>query len=570
MIFRYNLPTDYLKIRLVFLVQVGFYCILEVPSAFLLTQYQKGDPMSWRTSIRTVKYILVPLISILMVCGVVQNAQAILMNRKLSGDIVSGGSVDIFHISRDGQRVIFFGDLRTNDIREVFSVPTMGGERVMLNAPLSGDLYVNQALISPNSQQVVYLVNTPDQSHGLYAVPIGGGTPRTLIDGLPEGTWIQKISFSSDSEHVFFLKVIPSTDAHPERDVYLYTVSIDAGTPVQLSDSMEYIDYHPVPNAPNVVYLTRHMGTPNHLIFSDLAGTQEYDEIDVTSFDITPDGQHIIFLKMDTSPIDELYSLPITGGTPKKLNNPLVADGSVFDFKISPNSEYVVYNADALLDGKKELFSAEVGRTGTSVKLIQPMIPAGDVSGYLITPNSQGVVYLADQLVDERVELGSVPITGGTNNWLNGPMIPEGDVYDFEITPNSYGVVFSADKYVNHQLDLFAVTIIGTGLVKLNPDLPTWGSVYSFKISPNNLGVVYDADHGDIDEQWELYLSASDGTGDVIKINGPLVPNGDTKQYAISPDNKGVVYIADQEQDGVDELFVTYDYQPVYLPLITK
>jgi hypothetical protein len=38
--------------------------------------------------------------------------------------------------------------------------------------------------------------------------------------------------------------------------------------------------------------------------------------------------------------------------------------------------------------------------------------------------------------------------------------------------------------------------------------------------------------------------------------------------FSITPDGTGVVYLADQETDGVNELFTTFDRQIVYLSLV--
>jgi hypothetical protein len=52
----------------------------------------------------------------------------------------------------------------------------------------------------------------------------------------------------------------------------------------------------------------------------------------------------------------ELYSVPIAGGTPVKLNGPLPAGGEVSVFVFSPDSATVVYGADQEVDNRSERY----------------------------------------------------------------------------------------------------------------------------------------------------------------------------------------------------------------------
>jgi hypothetical protein len=62
------------------------------------------------------------------------------------------------------------------------------------------------------------------------------------------------------------------------------------------------------------------------------------------------------------------------------------------------------------------------------------------------------------------------------------------------------------------------------------------------------------------------------GTSHGLRV-GPSVPAVDECKASLGcstlsdQDNKGVLYLADQETDGVDELFATFDRLPLYLPL---
>jgi hypothetical protein len=86
----------------------------------------------------------------------------------------------------------------------------------------------------------------------------------------------------------------------------------------------------------------------------------EYASIGNVSF--APDSQTVVFIAdVDQEDIEELYSVPIGGGTPVKLNPTLVKDGEVISARISPDGSRVIYVADQEIDEKRELYSVPIG-----------------------------------------------------------------------------------------------------------------------------------------------------------------------------------------------------------------
>jgi hypothetical protein len=54
-----------------------------------------------------------------------------------------------------------------------------------------------------------------------------------------------------------------------------------------------------------------------------------------------------------------------------------------------------------------------------------------------------------------------------------------------------------------------------------------------------------------------------------VKLNGPMVLNGNVTNFQISSDGGRVVHVADQDTDEVFELYMTSNYF-LYLPLLLK
>lgn len=60
---------------------------------------------------------------------------------------------------------------------------------------------------------------------------------------------------------------------------------------------------------------------------------------------ISGDSSRVVyFADQETNDVEEIFSVPLTGGTSVKLNGPL-AGNYPYDFAISPDSSRVVYRA---------------------------------------------------------------------------------------------------------------------------------------------------------------------------------------------------------------------------------
>ena len=304
---------------------------------------------------------------------------------------------------------------------------------------------------------------------------------------------------------------------------------------------------------------------------------------DVESFEISPDGAYVVYLAdADTDDVIELYSVPLSGGTPVRLNDTPVTGGDVHSFEISPGGSRVVYRADQDTNDVYELYSVPIaGPAGDGVKLNPALPTGGDVQReFEISPDGSWVVYRADQDSVRTAydaggvyELYSVPIAGPAsagvkiNHLLRfevhvcmpGEDLYTDDVVSFTISPDSSRVVYRAKRYegCDHVYEVFSVPIGGpaSDVLQLNGTLVTGGDVSAYDISADSSRVVYRADQ-DTNDVYELYSVPIAGPADdVVQLNGTLVTSGDVSAYGISADSSRVVYRADQDTNGVYELY---------------
>jgi len=274
---------------------------------------------------------------------------------------------------------------------------------------------------------------------------------------------------------------------------------------------------------------------------------------DVIDFELTSDGKFVVFTAdMDIDDIPDLYSVPAGGGTPTKLNN-LTSENGVSGFMLSPDGARAVYVIDY------DLYSVPVdGSKTASVKLHDGGINIGYVT---ISPDSSRVVYPVIESAFIARELYSVPIQGGDTVRLNEEMVDDSsvDYFYIVISPDSRYVVYRADQDSRTVDELYSVPIDGPASagVKLNRPLPLGGDVdfKNYAISPDSSGVVYIADQ-DVDQVDEIYSVPITGPATSgIKLNDTLPLGGDVENFKINPDNSSVIYRADQDQNDIMELY---------------
>jgi hypothetical protein len=122
---------------------------------------------------------------------------------------VAGGDVSGFYsFSPDSSRVVYLADQVTNDVSELFSVPGTGGAAVKLNGPLvaGGEVSSSGVQFSSDSSRVLYMAdqNTDDVTE-IFIVPTTGGTAVKLNGSLVPGGDVSDVQFSPDSSLVLYL-----------------------------------------------------------------------------------------------------------------------------------------------------------------------------------------------------------------------------------------------------------------------------------------------------------------------------------------------------------------------------
>src|SRR5690606_36232010 len=194
---------------------------------------------------------------------------------------------------------------------------------------------------------------------------------------------------------------------------------------------------------------------------------------------------------------------------------------------------------------------------GTATKVNPPLVDGGSVSnGYAFSPDGLTIGYVADQDTLGTRELYTVPVAQpGVATKVNGPLTANGNVCRFRFSPDSQRIAYCADQDTDDVLELYLVDLGAPGVaMKLNAPLPDGGAVSTaYDFGPDGDFVVFLAEQ-DEDGDQELYRVDVATPGIVARLMGSLTDGGNVVRFMISPDGTRVGYVADQDTDGTFEL----------------
>ncbi len=240
------------------------------------------------------------------------------------------------------------------------------------------------------------------------------------------------------------------------------------------------------------------------------------------------------------------------------MSAPLVTGGNVYDFALSPDGKSVLYLADQDIDTRYELYRVSLATPGVATKLNPQLLTNRDVMDFVQTPGRQQGRVSRRHHDDRPVRL--VP--------RRRRQPRRGDEAErraharrsvrsgYSVSPDGTRALYRADQQVVDQIELFSVALANPGAsTKMSSQLVANGNVSSaFAFSPDSTHVAYVADQ-DVDGVLELYGATVASPGLTVKLNGPLTAGGDLCNFTFSPDSQRVAYCADQDTDEVTELF---------------
>ncbi|HEX6883592.1 MAG TPA: hypothetical protein VF530_09440 [Planctomycetota bacterium] len=304
---------------------------------------------------------------------------------------------------------------------------------------------------------------------------------------------------------------------------------------------------------------------------------------DVEAFDVSPDGNWVVYRAPQDSAVPGLYLTRADGSTPSvrlsapgasvgafafsptgasivylaggelfrvgasgqvvRLHPALQPGASVQAFALSSDGARALYRADVEVAGRLDLYSVNLVGVPQGVRLSRVGPAQGDVGEFWIAPGGQRVVFVGDLVVDTRQELFSAPLDGSQPDVaLCGSFVAGGGLNGFTGAPRTDGtrVLYLADQLVDGKFELFSVPIDASAApLHLNGVLPALGDVTSFQLAPAGGRVAFTAD-ALVDERAELFSVPTDGSAPAVQVNGAVTP---VSSYVLAPSGQRIAFV---------------------------
>ncbi len=419
-----------------------------------------------------------------------------------------------YDVTPDGKYILLgVTSSPSSNFHEIYSVPTSGGQPVAI---LPSSIYkLRLDLISPESPYLIY-TGYWASTVNLMRVPLTGGTPTVLsapigldksggIDGssavLPLGGW-QRLAYIEGRRY----QVRP-----------LVSIPINGGDVINLSPEGWQLEnrFYATPDqqqvlfaSSNRVYANDYNGGEPRLIYEADAGSTEpgrqYSYLESGFLLTLLSDTHAVFVTRESRTINSacaLISAPLDGGEPVVIDQ---VDWSITTGAINSNYTQMLYYARSFSSNDSELKIAPMsGGTPISLAIDTPQYPSQSQRAQFAEYDGRTrVVYQAGG------RIFSINSDGTDRVGLDESVYASGDeTSTYHVTDDGYFVVFGmGSKTLSTTNRIYSGHVQGGTPVLITPDLPETAVISDFELTPDGTKIVYLADQ-DTPGTQELYVA---------------------------------------------------------------
>jgi Tol biopolymer transport system component len=495
------------------------------------------------------------------------------VNRKLSGTPMAG-KVSAFRVSPNGTRAVFIADKDTVNIPELYSVPVDGSSApVKISAGLTfaaGKAGVSSFQISPDSARVVFLADPATTSgvNEIFSAPTDGSSAPVKLNAAAAAP-VTGFGITPNSAWAVFFGVDTSTASGA---VELYRAAIGtAASAVQISDvgqgnpAGDVLAASFSPDSTRAVYAGDGLTDNVYQLYSvQIAAAGPGSDVQLSAalgsvgiLRISADSSRVVYTS-DATVLgrEEIFSIPIGGGTLIQLNPAMAGDG-VTALEINPAGTRVSYLADQTTAGVNEVYSAQMLVASSGTRLNTPMVSPQYTDTLNIGPDGTTVLYEADQATPGTYELFRVPIDGSAGPLILHDLAAPDDVGYFQ----GFGTPIVGKRAVypvfGASVNLFSVPFDGSApFVQINPALAAGDQLFDAFL-PTGLKrlMAYGAGPSSGSVTRKVVSAPIRANLPVEQVNVTATGTSGVLGYEISPDEKYAVYLQDQDTSGKPELY---------------
>jgi Tol biopolymer transport system component len=420
-----------------------------------------------------------------------------------------------------------------------------------------GFSHVSLPRISPNGHWAIYPSDAETQgAYELWRVPVEGGEPSRLSGLLLPGYAAFPFTISPNSTHVAYIAIEDDLD---HREAFAAPIAALPGSAVKLNDPLatggNVLTVEFSPNSARVVFSVQY--EENEEVRNLWSATPDGGDLDllvtvpaprgIRHWQITPNSQYVLYTADAANGARELWRVPLSGGGSTRLTTDIPPGGEIIEFDVSPDSSIVVYSTNRDAIDQWELFQLPVAG-GTPDQISNELGMTHQVRGPTFAPNGSRVVYTLWAPPSPN-ELWSVEPDGDGNVELSGLQVPGGGLEllgAFQISPISNRVVYRAEQQSVGVQELYSVPLAGGADVKLNGPLVDGGDVLRFRITSDGARVAYTGDQ-EVDGRVDLYSAPIAGGGSVRLSQAPPLTSVDVEAFEIATGGAGVFYVLSSE-----------------------
>ena len=492
-------------------------------------------------------------------------------------------------------RVVFRGDLDTDNVNELYSVDAAGGARIKLSPTLLANGDVGQTLLSPDGRFVAFTVSNAvlDGANEVFVAPVDGSTAAVKVSSIvfPFTVGVNFVSgfslqWAPDSSRIAWTGDFRVDDAFE-----LFTATPTGSQqvinpPMVLNGDMGQFIW--APDSSRIAYRADQVTDNVQELFTALpAGTGRLKVSgplvlngSLSQFKWAPDSSRIAYnADQLTDNVFELFTTDpaVAGAATRVSQTPLFAnpDSDIFTFAWAPDSSRIAYTHDRDLDGVNDLFTTVPDSAAQTFKVNNTSLGAPSQSIFFPkwSPDSSLIAYAGDVETDQVFELFiDTPDSARTSPKVSGSLVGSGGIQEFEWSPDGSQLVFTADAAINDIFEVYSVSAAdGSARVQLSSSAITTGFVSANlnlfagpPFTPDGSLVRFDARH-DIADTGDLF-SATPGVADSATnlsqlpvVTPPPVggfSNGFVQTVVVSPDGQTAAYDEfTQDSDGITNNF---------------
>lgn len=442
------------------------------------------------------------------------------------------------------------------------------------------DETVENFQLSPSKDMVVFKVKTPTGNE-LYIQALDGTDAELIYVKSRDGVItavndVKQYAWSNDGKKVAYIADQNQTNAID--DLFVYHLESKRNTGINTdkpNKDANVTSFYWAPNSDYIAFIAdRNITNKNELFVMNPAGndlivaSEDNDDAANDSDTVSqaywaPDSHAIAYIANEVAGKGtelHLAQQDHDGTVTITVSIGVATDAlsKVYSAQWAPDSNRIAYISDD--SGTPNIYTVNPsGQTERShIKSATGSYPNAMPKTYGWSPDSTTLAYIAST-TDAHENLFYVSAKGSTSTQANIEstymLLPEyGGVSKFSFSSSSKLLAYNANTNSVKE-DLYVTTLASNARVRVAGTEVQGGIVTQFAFTPNDSRLVYIANQNNSDDKVNLYTASVSKDGNGTQINDGTNNYADVKSFIITADSDTVVYSEDKTDDDMNELF---------------